>query len=103
MEDFSFPRLVIYWQPYLDHKQAWNLFIKTNKGDWTPEVSSFYSAGVISDISFLGDTTRNVLATPTKTLTPTTPTTVPTTPTTTTPPVTKIPNTTVPLSTLQQP
>ena len=54
MEDFSFPGLVIFWQPYLDHKKAWNLFINTNKGDWTSEVSSFYSAGVIRDISFLG-------------------------------------------------
>jgi len=78
-EDFSFPGLVIYWQPYLNHKRADSLYAKTDGGSWTPEVSSFYSAGVINDISFLGDTTRNTVTTTTP------PTTTPPATTTTTP------------------
>ena len=54
MEDFSFPGLLIYWQPYLDYKKSDSLWDRNDGGNWTPEVSSFYSAGVISDISFLG-------------------------------------------------
>ena len=52
MEDFSFPGLIIYWQPYLNHKTADSLYTKAG-GGWTPEVDSFYSSGIIKDIRIL--------------------------------------------------
>ncbi|WP_447641020.1 MULTISPECIES: hypothetical protein [Chitinophagaceae] len=51
-EDFSFPDLVIYWKPYLDHNQAMSIW-KAADGLWTGTVAAFYGAGVISDIRVL--------------------------------------------------
>ena len=75
MEDFSFPRLRIYWQPYLDYKKSDSLWDRNDGGNWTPEADSFYSLGIIKDIGFSGDTTRNTVTTTTP---PATTTTTPT-------------------------
>ena len=52
MADYSAERLIIYWQPYLDHKAAMSLF-QQNKGVWVSEVDAFYSTGIIKDITVL--------------------------------------------------
>jgi hypothetical protein len=48
----SYPRLEVYWLPYLNAKQSSTLF-DTYDGRWAPDVISHYGTGIISDIKIL--------------------------------------------------
>ena len=52
-EDYSLPGLVVQWQPYLDHKKADSLYNKDIIGGWDSEIETFYSKGIIKDITIL--------------------------------------------------
>lgn len=48
----SYPRLEIYWQPYLNAIQS-NILFDNNNGGWVPTVVSYYTSGIIADIQIL--------------------------------------------------
>lgn len=51
-DDFylSYPKLEIYWKPYLNAYQSGILWENHNGGGWSPAVSTFYANGIIADI-----------------------------------------------------
>lgn len=46
----TYPKLEIYWQPYLDCNQSHMLYSNNNGGGWSSAVSAFYVNGTIADI-----------------------------------------------------
>ena len=47
---FSYPRLRVSWQSYLDANQSDILWKNNNGGGWTTAVANFYANAIISDI-----------------------------------------------------
>lgn len=46
----TYPKLEIYWQPYLNASQSDILWENNNGGGWSPTVAAFYATGIIADI-----------------------------------------------------
>ena len=46
----TYPKIEIYWQPYLNASQSDILFSNTGGGQWSTAVANFYANGIIADI-----------------------------------------------------
>ena len=49
----SYPRLEVYWKPYLNAKQSDVLWVKNNYGGWNSTVAAYYAKGIIANIDIL--------------------------------------------------
>ncbi|MEQ1554985.1 MAG: hypothetical protein ABL929_12440 [Ferruginibacter sp.] len=49
----TYPKLEIYWQPYLNRVQSDIFWESNNGGGWSPIIGNYYGAGIIADIKVI--------------------------------------------------